>query len=47
MQQAILDRPHAPAVNVWRGTLSGASASLIGIVPLALAVDVVATARAR
>ncbi|TGN95470.1 MULTISPECIES: YbfB/YjiJ family MFS transporter [unclassified Burkholderia] len=31
MQQALLDRPHAPAFNVWRGTVSGASASLIGI----------------
>ncbi|WP_244106738.1 YbfB/YjiJ family MFS transporter [Burkholderia anthina] len=31
MQKAHLDRPHAPAFNVWRGTVSGARASLIGI----------------
>ncbi|WP_269505237.1 YbfB/YjiJ family MFS transporter [Burkholderia sp. IMCC1007] len=31
MQHAVLNRPHAPAFNVWRGTVSGASASLIGI----------------
>ncbi|NTX28059.1 YbfB/YjiJ family MFS transporter [Burkholderia pyrrocinia] len=31
MQQALLDRPRAAAFNVWRGTVSGASASLIGI----------------
>jgi predicted MFS family arabinose efflux permease len=31
MQQALPNLPRAPAFNVWRGTVSGASASLIGI----------------
>ena len=31
MQRAVVNEPIPPAFNVWRGTLAGASASLVGI----------------
>ncbi|WNC92776.1 YbfB/YjiJ family MFS transporter [Paraburkholderia sp. FT54] len=31
MQRAVVNGPGAPSFNVWRGTLAGASASLVGI----------------